>query len=81
MSISPPASYVPPAGLAEMVRLARLEATALLAETRSALLLVDVQNRFLYEAARRTPPLPHAWSLPSSGCSARPAPATCRAST
>jgi nicotinamidase-related amidase len=36
--------------LEAMVRLATLDATQLLAETRSALLLVDVQNRFLFGA-------------------------------
>ena len=34
--------------LAEMVRLATIPAGQLLAETRAALLLVDVQNRFIF---------------------------------
>jgi maleamate amidohydrolase len=49
MSVSEPIAYTPPAGLAAMVELAQMEPAALLAQTRSALLLVDVQNRFLYE--------------------------------
>jgi nicotinamidase-related amidase len=44
--------------LAEKVRLATIPAVRLLAETRSALLLVDVQNRFIFgtsEASSATP--------------------------
>jgi nicotinamidase-related amidase len=41
--------------LREMVRLATIPAAELLAETRSALLLVDVQNRFIYGASEATP--------------------------
>jgi ureidoacrylate peracid hydrolase len=44
-----------PMKLAEMVRLATMPATQLLAETRSALLLVDVQNRFIFGASESTP--------------------------
>lgn len=41
--------------LAEKVRLATMPAVRLLAETRSALLLVDVQNRFIFGAAEPAP--------------------------
>jgi nicotinamidase-related amidase len=40
-------AHVTPA-MVEMVRLATIPAAELLAETRSALLLVDIQNRFIY---------------------------------
>jgi len=41
-------AHTAPASLAEMVRLATIPPARLLAETRSALLLVDVQNRFIF---------------------------------
>jgi nicotinamidase-related amidase len=41
--------------LREMVRLATIPAAELLAGTRSALLLVDVQNRFIYGTSESTP--------------------------
>lgn len=41
--------------LREMVRLATIPAAELLAETRSALLLVDVQNRFIYGTSEAKP--------------------------
>ena len=41
--------------LAEMVRLATIPAAQLLAETRSALLLVDVQNRFIFGTSEHSP--------------------------
>ena len=44
-----------PISLGEMVRLATIPAADLLAETRSALLLVDVQNRFIYGASEEKP--------------------------
>jgi nicotinamidase-related amidase len=44
-----------PMALPEMVRLATMPALQLLAETRSALLLVDVQNRFIFGASEATP--------------------------
>jgi nicotinamidase-related amidase len=44
-----------PLGVAAMVRLATLPAAQLLAETRSALLLVDVQNRFIFGASESDP--------------------------
>jgi maleamate amidohydrolase len=40
---------------AEMARLATIPAAELLAETRSALLLVDVQNRFIFGTSEATP--------------------------
>ena len=43
------------ASLGEMVRLATIPAAELLAETRSALLLVDVQNRFIYGTSEANP--------------------------
>lgn len=49
---------VPDAGtmsLREMVRLATIPAAELLAETRSALLLVDVQNRFIHGTSESNP--------------------------
>src|SRR4051795_5733140 len=55
MAITEATPYVPPAGFADMVRLAQLETTDLLAQTASALLLVDVQNRFLYGASEAEP--------------------------
>jgi len=55
MAIFEPAPYVPPTGLEAMVRMAYLEPVALLAETSSALLLVDVQNRFLYHGSEDKP--------------------------
>jgi ureidoacrylate peracid hydrolase len=50
-----PAADAVPASLREMVRLATMPAAQLLAETKSALLLVDVQNRFIYGASEATP--------------------------
>lgn len=44
-------THTAPTEMAEMVRLATLPAARLLAETRSALLLVDVQNRFIFGAS------------------------------
>jgi isochorismate hydrolase len=44
-----------PMDMPEMVRLATIPATQLLAETRSALLLVDVQNRFIFGASEASP--------------------------
>src|SRR3954470_13875441 len=55
MSVSEPIAYTPPAGLAAMVELAQMTPAALLARTRGALLLVDVQNRFLYEDSEDRP--------------------------
>ncbi|HEY1981008.1 MAG TPA: isochorismatase family cysteine hydrolase [Xanthobacteraceae bacterium] len=51
----PEAQLHPPLDIAEMVRLATIPATQLLAETRSALLLVDVQNRFIFGASESNP--------------------------
>ena len=48
-------SHARPAGLADMVRLATMPAVRLLAETRSALLLVDVQNRFIFGTTEAAP--------------------------
>jgi nicotinamidase-related amidase len=44
-----------PLSTADMVRLATIPASQLLAETRSALLLVDVQNRFIFGASESEP--------------------------
>lgn len=44
-----------PMALPEMVRLATMPALQLLAETRSALLLVDVQNRFIFGTDDKSP--------------------------
>src|SRR5205823_1764908 len=44
-----------PSNLATMVHLATMESTQLLTETRSALLLVDVQNRFIYGSSEAEP--------------------------
>lgn len=44
-----------PMALPEMVRLATIPASQLLKETRSALLLVDVQNRFIFGADPAAP--------------------------
>jgi ureidoacrylate peracid hydrolase len=44
-----------PMDMPEMVRLATIPATQLLAETQSALLLVDVQNRFIFGASEASP--------------------------
>jgi nicotinamidase-related amidase len=49
-----------PMTTADMVRLATMPAAQLLAETRSALLLVDVQNRFIFGAAGERDPAPSA---------------------
>ena len=43
-----PATHTFPMTMPEMVRLATIPPAQLLAETRSALLLVDVQNRFIF---------------------------------
>jgi ureidoacrylate peracid hydrolase len=48
-------SNMPPMSLPEMVRLATIPAEQLLAETRSALLLVDVQNRFIFGTNKDSP--------------------------
>jgi biuret amidohydrolase len=50
-----PAPDAGPISLREMVRLATIPAAELLAETRSALLLVDVQNRFIYGTSETAP--------------------------
>jgi nicotinamidase-related amidase len=52
--------------LAEMVRLATIPPTRLLAETRAALLLVDVQNRFIYGTSESAP-APTARVMPPIG--------------
>lgn len=44
-----------PIALPDMVQLATMPAATLLAETRSALLLVDVQNRFIFGASEASP--------------------------
>jgi nicotinamidase-related amidase len=49
------ATQVFPMDMSEMLRLATIPATQLLAETRSALLLVDVQNRFIFGASEASP--------------------------
>jgi nicotinamidase-related amidase len=53
-------------GLAEMVRLATIPAAQLLAETRSALLLVDVENRFIFGSDPASP-VPTARVMPPLG--------------
>lgn len=49
------ATHLLPVGLPEMVRLATIPAAQLLAETRSALLLVDVENRFIFGPNQSSP--------------------------
>lgn len=49
------ASSQMPRSLAEMVRLATIPPLELLAETQSALLLVDVQNRFIFGTSEASP--------------------------
>ncbi|MBV8537192.1 MAG: cysteine hydrolase [Alphaproteobacteria bacterium] len=53
-----------PMDLAELVRRATIPAVDLLAETRSALLLVDVQNRFIFGPVEGAPPAPTARVIP-----------------
>lgn len=48
--------YPAPKDLPELVRLAAVPAAELLAETRSALLLVDIQNRFIFGPIKGAPP-------------------------
>jgi ureidoacrylate peracid hydrolase len=49
------ASHALPLDMPEMVRLATIPPVQLLAETRSALLLVDVQNRFIFGTSEASP--------------------------
>src|ERR1700756_1901040 len=49
------ALHTSPMVLPELVRLATMPAAQLLAETRSALLLVDVQNRFIFGSSEADP--------------------------
>jgi nicotinamidase-related amidase len=62
----PEAQLHAPLDVAAMVRLATIPAVQLLAETRSALLLVDVQNRFIF-GARESDPAPTARVLEPIG--------------
>lgn len=48
-------THTQPIDTTEMARLATIPATQLLAETRAALLLVDVQNRFIFGTNEATP--------------------------
>ncbi len=58
------APHAGPMELPELVRRATIPAAQLLAETRSALLLVDVQNRFIYGPTEGAPPGPSAKVVP-----------------
>jgi nicotinamidase-related amidase len=49
------AAHHPPLALSELVRLATMPAAELLKETKSALLLVDVQNRFIFGESEAAP--------------------------
>jgi len=70
-----------PMDMPEMLRLATIPAVQLLAETRSALLLVDVQNRFIFGASEASPRRRRACCSRSKRCCGPRAAATSRAST
>jgi biuret amidohydrolase len=60
------ATHTLPMDMPEMLRLATIPVTQLLAETRSALLLIDVQNRFIFGTSEAAP-APTARVLPPIG--------------